>query len=97
MFRSELNPRRRHRVVKYPMVICSDHPRLEEPGYLVCVHVISGKEVVGYLERATGKELGVVCCKACWISHNNDEPFIIENFILSCAAGLREKGLLASA
>jgi hypothetical protein len=83
--------------LKYPNVRCDDHPGLEEPGYMVCVHVISGGEGVGYLERATNETLGVVCCKACWVSRDNGNDFIDTNFVLSCAAGMREKGYLASA
>jgi hypothetical protein len=47
----------------YPNVRCvSGHP--DEPGYLVCKHVLRG-ERVGHFERVRPDRLGIAVCETC--------------------------------
>jgi hypothetical protein len=81
--------------LRYPYVECDAHPGEREPGYIVCPHVFEGGPIA-HLERATEDNLGALSCAACY-ARRNDRDFVTNTFVLSCAAGLREKGLLASA
>jgi hypothetical protein len=51
----------------YPLVSCTKpgHER-PEPGYLVCVHVLSEHAPVAEVEAASAKRIGVIVCAACW-------------------------------
>jgi hypothetical protein len=77
---------------KYPNVICEEHPGQVEPGYVICPHIEKLEDIV-YREVASSEDLGVLSCKAC-ASRIKDGTFLIDNFILVCAPGLREKGLV---
>jgi len=77
---------------KYPYVECHEHPGEVEPGYIVCLHIADGQEVeISHFERATDKEMGIISCSLCLKDNNMDD------FVIHCAMGLRERGLLASA
>lgn len=75
----------------FPNVRCDDHPGPDEPGYVVCVHVVRGA-AVAHFEPATDKNLGTVLCGSCWellrIEHTRDDLPLI----LSCAHGVRNSG-----
>lgn len=78
--------------IDYPNIICEEHPGQIEPGYMICKH-IEKKEDIAYLEKATQKSLGVLCCLQC--SHRSgDDQYVFDNFLIVCAPGLRERGWL---
>jgi hypothetical protein len=51
---------------QYPLVTCNKpgHER-PEPGYAVCVHVLSEGASVAEVEAASPKRIGVIVCSAC--------------------------------
>jgi hypothetical protein len=81
---------------KYPFIECDAHPGEREPGYMVCRHVMWEAAEVIHLDRATPVDLGVICCQVCH-EHREDSLYLENNFVISCAASMRERGLLASA
>ena len=70
---------------KYPIVVCTAHPGEHEPGYAACPHVAAGTPPTT-VELATEKELGTLACAAC--------PVVTNEFILCCAASMRERGFI---
>lgn len=82
-------------MLEYPYVECAAHPGEREPGYAVCRHVLDG-DTIAHFERATSENLGAICCATCYV-HRAESQYVLDNTVLCCAQGLREKGLLASA
>jgi len=78
--------------MKYPEVICDEHPGQVESGYMICVHLNSIEDIF-YRFKATETEIGVLCCQNCY-DMKEDSEYTLENFHLSCAPGLRERGWL---
>jgi len=70
---------------KYPIVACDGHPGEDEPGYIVCQHVLEGS-AVSHFEPATSEKLGTVACRICWTNID------IDCFNLCCAHAVRDHG-----
>jgi hypothetical protein len=72
----------------YPNVRCDAHPDApDEPGYVVCKHVIGGAPVV-HFEPATEKQLGTVLCGKCSMLGLYSE----KELVVGCAHLIRESG-----
>lgn len=74
---------------KYPNVRCDNHPDApDEPGYIVCEHVLRGAAVRDF-QPATSKSLGHVLCESCarHVSHLKSD-----SLVLGCAHLIRENG-----
>jgi len=89
-----INERTEFQDLKYPYIYCAHHNKTA-PGYMICNHIRSAKDVA-HLEIATETELGIAVCAACaaYAKSSDDEEFMMANFTMSCADGLRELGIL---
>jgi len=79
----------------YPIVECADHPGERAPGYMLCQHIKTALDI-DHFERASPKDLGVVCCSLCHENRNNVD-YGTENFRIICASCLRARGFLIDA
>jgi hypothetical protein len=77
--------------LKYPNVRCEHHSGPDEPGYVVCQHVVDGAAVSHFL-GATDKCLGEVLCGPCLAALRSDNTRDDLPLILSCAHGVRDSG-----
>jgi|GEM_PF-2719014 len=69
---------------EYPYVECGKPGHPLEPGYAVCIHVLSGAEAVE-VEPASPEALGRIQCGEC-------PAETVDDFVLVCATCARERG-----
>jgi hypothetical protein len=71
---------------QYPNVVCDRHHK-EEPGYIVCNHVMLQKAKVANSIPATSASVGFIFCGL-----GNAEAHPIEEMNLCCASCARQQG-----
>lgn len=76
---------------KYPYVRCDAHPGGDEPGYIVCEHVLGGASVAEF-QAATIKDIGKVLCHRCVVAVLNCGSLFNLPMVLCCAHSVRESG-----
>ena len=69
----------------YPIVKCPHHKK-QEPGYMICRHVLTDGESPEKVKFPTSTELGLIVCSRS--EHSK------EDFSLICAECAKEKGFI---